>query len=140
MTSSARRLRARALRLPKRNAGACQQSQRDNDAGRDLEPVAADELAGPVTQSIGLREDRLVIQMTTQVLRQGFDGRVALGAVLLQRLVQDRVEVAALSCLRSARLAATLLAGGASIDMMASSSSAALPRLNRYGRAPVSSS
>ena len=57
--------------------------------------MAPDELRGAVADRVGPRADRLMVEIAPQVVGELRDRRVAFRRILLQRLAEDRLEVAA---------------------------------------------
>ena len=95
LAGGARRLLARPVGLPGRQAQAHQQRQRDGRAGRHHQPVAGHELARAVAQAVRVGQHRRAGQVALQILGEGVGAGVALGRVALQGLAHHGVEVAA---------------------------------------------
>ncbi len=70
--------------------------QQDDHRDRaDRAPVAAGEFSGAITERVGTGGDRLVFEVAPQIVREFADRRVSLGRILLERLGENGLEVAA---------------------------------------------
>ena len=87
-------LGGRATRLREGPGEAGDERERGNARQRDRNEVPSRELSQPIPDRIGSRRDRQVAQITTDVVLEGADRGVALGRRLLQRLGEDRIDVA----------------------------------------------
>ena len=87
-------LLGRLARQPQRHATADQDRQRHRGARGHDGAMAAHELAEPVRQAVGLRAHRRALEMPLDVVEQLGHGAVTLLGPVLERAVEDRIEIA----------------------------------------------
>ena len=85
---------ARDVRLPERHRGSCGERKRSNRRPADRPLVPGYELAEVIGPAVGTRQHRLATQMALQIMAERVGSAVALRGFLLQRLEQNRVEIA----------------------------------------------
>ena len=82
-------------RLPQRRARAREQREHDRARGAHRERIALHEASEPVAEGVGARRHRATLEHATQIVGERLYRRITRGDVLLERLGEHRVEIAA---------------------------------------------
>ena len=109
-------------RLPRRDDAERRKARHDDRRRGDGNRVTPDELRQAVSCAVRTREHRQPLEPAAQIVAQRVDRRVALGRALLERLEDNRVEVAAHDLPRSEAVVVDALGGAGSVSRIAVSS------------------